>query len=587
MMTSRKIAGLTLSALFLLAPVAAQAQDTRCAVYAEGVGSGRASDLAKLLEQVFVSGNACTRATLAEELPSMEGLDQRLEDVIGQVRNGRGGASFADGAKAIQGIYLESKAYLPFAQAATIAKMYKVMAMVQLELEQQGLASEYLAASLNIDPSQTPMSFAYSQGLRDFHAAQAASLAQAPKAKVRIDSAPGGALVVVDGKAAGQTPLELELGSGPHLVQVQKEGHKSTGWLKATTEAPWNFKLEPLPGLARLDASRGQILATMAGKPGKAKAAKAPAAPGPNCPELEMNTLGTMLKANVVMVARVEEKNGMMQVTACQKGAGPATGALETFVIDGTLPARLKEKFGGAAAQAAVQTAEAQAEAAPKPTTPGLSALPPVVDKIHRTRTAVTEFYGVLMAKQRDFRDKGFLEQGKRLDTIRVAVVGILKDLDEGEAAHPADVRKAARLEAKASELWARMADTVLSVRSMEVSQKMAEQGAKEAKTLGDRCKTGLTDLAQRWKKEGRKLKDRNFQKTFTKALTDLQKKWQPKPVRLRRGQTPPPPPGRAEMLQCRIDVEVLAGQLERKLAPPPPPKPAVEPEVEPEPAGR
>jgi hypothetical protein len=549
-------------------------------VYAQGVGSGRAGDLAKLLEQVFVSTNSCSRATLQEEIPSMAGLDQRLEDIIGQIRNGRGGASFAEGAKAIQSLYLESKAYLPFIQAPALAKLYKVMTMVQLELDQQGLAQEYLAASLNTDPGQTPLSFAYSQKLKDFHAAQAGALASAPKTRVRIDTVPAAALVTVDGKAAGQAPLDLELGSGPHLVQLQKDGYKSTGWLKATTEAPWSFKLDPLPGLARLEASRGQLLDSLGGKPAKGKAK---AAPTP-CPEKEMNTLATMLGAGKVLVARVEEKNGMMQVSACLKGSGPAASAVETFVIDGTLPARLKDKFGGSG-ELAAQAPEAPQ--APTATLPGKSALPPVVDKIHRTRAAVTDFYQVLMAKQRDFRDHGFLEQVKRLDSIRTAVVGILGDLDAGEAAHPADVRKAARLEAKASELWARMADTALSVRSMEVSQKKAEQGAKEAKLLGERCQSNLNALAQRWKKDGRKLKDRAFQKTFTKALSDLQKKWQPKPQRLRRGQTPPPPPGRAEMLQCRLEVEVLAGQLDLKLAPPPPPKPAVEPEVEPEPASR
>lgn len=44
--------------------------------------------------------------------------------------------------------------------------------------------------------------------------------------KVRIASAPPGAEVSIDGKAAGQTPLSVDLPVGDHEIMVKKDGYR-------------------------------------------------------------------------------------------------------------------------------------------------------------------------------------------------------------------------------------------------------------------------------------------------------------------------------------------------------------------------
>jgi hypothetical protein len=46
-----------------------------------------------------------------------------------------------------------------------------------------------------------------------------------PSAHVRIESTPAGALVRVDGRDAGRTPLELDLPAGKHSIVLAKDGH--------------------------------------------------------------------------------------------------------------------------------------------------------------------------------------------------------------------------------------------------------------------------------------------------------------------------------------------------------------------------
>jgi len=75
------------------------------------------------------------------------------------------------------------------------------------------------------------------------------SIASADSLELRISSKPADAHVFINGKSAGQTPLNLkDFAAGGYLIRVEKAGHKT--WKKAvqlTGTSSLEIKLDPLP----------------------------------------------------------------------------------------------------------------------------------------------------------------------------------------------------------------------------------------------------------------------------------------------------------------------------------------------------
>jgi hypothetical protein len=75
----------------------------------------------------------------------------------------------------------------------------------------------------------------------------------APRVRIRFESTPPGARVLAGAAWRGETPLELELGAGPQLVWLAREGHQTRAQLvDAQAGGRVSFTLAPLDEAARL-----------------------------------------------------------------------------------------------------------------------------------------------------------------------------------------------------------------------------------------------------------------------------------------------------------------------------------------------
>lgn len=556
--------------LVLLQTGALSAQDDSCLLLLEARGGGKAGDLAVLLGQSYREAVGCTEARFQEKTIEVSEYREKLDSIMTKIRGGRNSPTFIKGAEELAALYLEAKGLLSEMDAALVAEIYKLMAMEKAARNEGPLASAYVVASLNMDPRQTPMSFSYTEDLKQLYAGGLKAINEAAKTKVSITSTPPGAEIIVDGRSAGRTPLEAELASGQHLVQARLQGYRSIGWIKGIEEAPWNMRLEALPVLGRLEKARTEILANLESKQKPAKGKE----PEPLCQEKPMVNAASIFGAKEVLAATVTEKDGKLVYHGCRLQDGKATEVGAEIPIDGTLPKNLREQFPVAPKAAA-------APAAQTAVLPGKSAVPPILEVLQKTRTAVQGFVQESAAKKRAFRDLGMPEQIRKIAVFESSAMELLGWLSDAEANYGKDKNYAMRLIFKAEQTWNRMSDTVISLRSLDPEKYRLQAVEADNSKLVPQCLEKNKALAKRWKTDRRKVKDRALLKLLDKDMKAANA-GAASLAKPKKGKAVPPTEIKAAALQCSLDADVLSRKIDLYLSGQQ--KPAkVEPDVEPE----
>jgi tetratricopeptide (TPR) repeat protein len=106
-----------------------------------------------------------------------------------------------------------------------LSDAYVQVALAYLKLGNDDAASKALDDLIRIDPERVLAAPAVPKELASRHARQRTAFLQKPRGAIRVDSAPAGARVTIDGRDLGETPLLAQAAlPGDHYVRVVKDG---------------------------------------------------------------------------------------------------------------------------------------------------------------------------------------------------------------------------------------------------------------------------------------------------------------------------------------------------------------------------
>lgn len=115
-----------------------------------------------------------------------------------------------------------------------LSDAYVQLALARLKLGNDDGAAKALDDLIRLDPERVLASPAVPKQLADQHAKQREALLAKSRGILRIDSAPAGAKIRIDGRDVGETPLMAQgVLSGAHYIRVTKDG-LGGAWEKVT-----------------------------------------------------------------------------------------------------------------------------------------------------------------------------------------------------------------------------------------------------------------------------------------------------------------------------------------------------------------
>lgn len=203
--------------------------------------------------------NMATRRYLEDkDVNAQEELKKVVTEATRKVSTGMRSKTFDEGAEALDRAYVRVKELLGELEVELVASIYLGLSMVKAVLGDKGLAVEYMLVFRNLQPDRSRQSVAFSPLFTEVFDKAQARLEKTHKRRVTITVEPREALVGVDGRVWGKAPLELELTTGGHLVQVEAEGYYRAGWVKdpALDGDRWKLSLKEIE-------SRGRYLQTV------------------------------------------------------------------------------------------------------------------------------------------------------------------------------------------------------------------------------------------------------------------------------------------------------------------------------------
>ncbi|MBM4370578.1 MAG: PEGA domain-containing protein, partial [Deltaproteobacteria bacterium] len=267
-----------------------------------------------------------------------ETIRKQLDEALPRVTSGLRGQPFDEASAILNDAFFGAKQILGLVDPALLARLYKAFAAAQVTLGRTDLAEDYVAASLNMAPDQSPRSFQYFSAMERVVDA-AHRRVTGPRTRVSIVAEPPDATIRVDGRDLGGSPVEIELTGGPHLLQVRAGGHHAQGWLKdAAAGDRWTITLRPVPGAARFDGLRDEGARGLRLERQALEAAAAGGAtPPPPCPSEVLTALGRLADAEHVVLAVVESAGDRIAVRGCHQVRGVVSPIALVLARDASL----------------------------------------------------------------------------------------------------------------------------------------------------------------------------------------------------------------------------------------------------------
>lgn len=214
----RRHAQIVVFALCLL-PSLTHAQDRVLVVRADPVAEGLAEDLARRLVNAWQAEGSRVVRPVASDSPA---LPPPLDEARAEYHDLRP----ADAARRLEAWLAQIDAGAAVLDRATYVEALVWLALARLASGDSAGADTALARTLAVDPALELAEGAYPPTLRE---RVGVARGAATSATLRLESAPPGAEVIVDGEPRGETPLALELGVGPHIVHMSEPSHTPRG----------------------------------------------------------------------------------------------------------------------------------------------------------------------------------------------------------------------------------------------------------------------------------------------------------------------------------------------------------------------
>jgi hypothetical protein len=229
-----------------LGPAAAKEPATTAAVVVEAPAQGDAA-LARQIENLLTTtldGQGIRRVRFGREDVSARETEIRkqIDDAFARVTAGMRSKPFDEGNEILNAAFFQAKQILGRIDPGLMARLYKAFAAAQVTLGRKDLGEDYVIASLNLDPEQSPRSFHYFSDMR-WVVEAAHKRFKGKRHAVTLAAKPSSARIIVDGK---------DLGPGP--------GQRSA-------PRPDPGRRVPPPGLAQGDRRRGPVVLRSAAPP--------------------------------------------------------------------------------------------------------------------------------------------------------------------------------------------------------------------------------------------------------------------------------------------------------------------------------
>ncbi len=568
-----------------LGPAAAKEPATTAAVVVEAPAQGDAA-LARQIENLLTTtldGQGIRRVRFGREDVSARETEIRkqIDDAFARVTAGMRSKPFDEGNEILNAAFFQAKQILGRIDPGLMARLYKAFAAAQVTLGRKDLGEDYVIASLNLDPEQSPRSFHYFSDMR-WVVEAAHKRFKGKRHAVTLAAKPSSARIIVDGKDLGPGPVEIALASGPHLVQIQADGFHPQGWLKETdAEARWSFDLRPLPAWERYTSLRRKGASLLQLDRAERKAAQGGAgASSPRCPTDTLATLGRLVDAHHVLLASVESVGDRIAVRGCHRVDGIVTPFSLLLVRDATLLEKIRAAVEETLAVGRTVAAEKIAAAVKTER----SAQDPLQRRLDAARQAVTGRLSGIADRERHHRALGLAAKNSRFRVVRGPLEALVTDLDEAARVYATDKVLCTRLVKGAEDRLGRMKDMLLSVDAWDPTEEARARDAAAVRRDHAAARQAVTEARGHWKKSRRAVKDREARKQLDRQGKALQRELKALDKALKKAGDPRPFSGRT--LQLLIDAKGLRRAVDAALEPPPPPPPPpIIPAVEPEPA--
>ena len=274
--------------------------------------------------------NLATKRYLADKDEKALGeLDELITAGQKKVSTGLRSTVFDEGVDELNRAYLKAKGLLGEMEPAGVANLYLGLAMGKAVLSDLDLATEYMMLFRNLLPDRKRSSVGYAKLFLEVFDRTQKELDKTRSFKVKIHTDPPGALVGVDGREWGRSPLEVSVTPGGHLVQVEQEGFYRGGWLKdpALHGKKWEVSLTPIESRSRFLEKQKRLLHHFAPdafkaeeppagkKRRKKKKDKAVAAPRPiEDVEAELDSLRVLLKSDYLLFLAVTSSGASIRL---------------------------------------------------------------------------------------------------------------------------------------------------------------------------------------------------------------------------------------------------------------------------------
>jgi hypothetical protein len=206
--------------------------------------------------------NMLTRRYLTDkDVKLAEEMEQLVDEANRKVSTGMRSTVFDEGVEELDTGYLKSKGALGELEVELVAKLYLGLCMAKAVLGNRALATDYMSLYVNLLPDKGRQSVGYNKLFLEIWDEAKARIDGAAKVKVTVVAEPPDALIGIDGKVWGRSPLEVELTAGSHLVQAEAEGYERGGWIKDPKlhGRGWKITLQPFANRTRYLDSEARL----------------------------------------------------------------------------------------------------------------------------------------------------------------------------------------------------------------------------------------------------------------------------------------------------------------------------------------
>jgi len=501
--------------------------------------------------------NLLARRYLADkDLKAQDELQQVVTDANRKVQTGMRSQVFDEGFNELNSAYVRAKGLLGELDPAVVASIYRGLFMGQVTMGDRQLSLEYMLVLRNLQPDLTRQALSYTEAFSKVFDESEEARKAATARKVTITASPAGALIGVDGKTWGKSPLTVDLSAGGHLVQVEMDGYYRGGWIRdfELHSTSWALELKPIESreryLATLEKLR-QLYGPAPAAPSKAPRKSKIVEPPPD-PEALLASLHTLLGSDYTLFAVVSGSGASITVNGgfvTSLGVVPVsfTAARDVKIIDSVRKMILdgtdveKQKTEHAAA------AKAQAE---KELSGGLAALAGEME------TGRAE----LMVRSRKWAALGEAAKAELFATTAADVSVMRVKLEDVEGSAATDRVKAGGELSRLKQEWEPLHTKVTSLLSWDVEGAIKARQVAQARALSDRARARM-DVVRKLAQDKKAALDARESKEHAKVFKDADRWLADAAKKMKKD------PLSSEARVVFYRSLILAAELERKLS--------------------